>query len=697
MKELTPEAPGREGGQWPWSARLSFGGVALVIVDALLNFDLSGSLVAACLGVTLGALVGAGLDLVSVGLRRFPRKAALVFWLGALSLVGLWLARAMGAFHRLQGQYALLGWAVLGGCALAAVLGGLLLSVLQPTVTDPMGLVARLSRKWWRGLLAVLALGVIALIWVDRTFYVGLYPVAHTGLRLATLALAGVLLGLYGGWRTSKRSRGTLAVSLITVTAATFVGLHDAPKALATISSPFGLTWLDTLRTGSDFDRDGFSSLLSGGDLAPWDASVSLMTSDEVADPTLADVTLYHSPTPSPVSVVFITVDTLRADRLGAYGHTRPTSPNIDAFAAKSTLYRNAYTAGTWTSLAMSAAHRGVYPRRLRWTRLLETTKYRLLRVSEAGTLRPGEKENHWFGLPIDDPRPTLAQRLKARGMATMAVVDDAFSQFFHPKLGAASGYDVYKSVDDLPKSKQNNAGTSQLALDVLKNAPTDEPFFMWVHYFGAHRARLRKMGPSPFGKSLSRRYDHRVLDSDTNVGLLLDALESVGAERPLLVVLTSDHGETMGKRKRFHGTRITEEQVRIPLIINGPGFDASVDDRVASIVDIVPTILAATRTPVGDARFDGHDLSKPAQKKRVVFAETWRVRADMTISFDWVAAMDGEQVLAFDRRRNMRKATVQGQQGRKKAPEVDTPEHLELSLDTYLKETLRGVVDWHD
>lgn len=682
---------------WPWSARLALVAGVLALVESLLSGQLRTAAVGTALGVTLGGGLGLAMDLLGLPLRRLPRLAALIVW--PLLCIGgaLWLARALGIFARLEGEYASLAWGALAASSLSAIFGGLALATLQPTRTDPAALVSRLSKKGRRWVVGALLAGALGALLADRLLFVGLYPIAHAALRLATLAGFGAALFFHRSWRPTLRRWATLLAALAMVTIATFASLHAAPVTLAKITQPFGACWLDTLRSLTDVDGDGFSGMLTGGDIAPWDPAVSLTAAgDNVLDPTLGDLKLYPGEGPAPLSVIFISIDTLRPDHLGVYGHSRDTSPNIDALAARSTRYTRAYTAGTWTSLAMSAAHRGIYPRRMHWTHLVETSKYRLLRKHETSTLRDGERLRLWFGLPVEDPRPTLAQRLRARGMATLAVVDDGYSQFFNPHLGAGDGFDSFKVAPVLRGSRPNNAGTSDLAITALAGVPADTSFFMWVHYFGAHGPNRRFKDVPKYGKSRTDRYDHMVRQTDQELGRFLDAIERVRATRPVLVVLTSDHGETFSK-KRHHGNGVTEGQVRIPLLISGPGFDPGVDDRLASIVDIAPTVLAATQTPTGQAVFDGLDLAQPAPKGRVILAETWRYRADMKPRYDVMALMNGRKVLTFDRRRNSRKTTWQRKQGLPRAKSLKTPATLEAALKRYLNQTRGGAVHWQD
>src|SRR5690606_3721838 len=112
-------------------------------------------------------------------------------------------------------------------------------------------------------------------------------------------------------------------------------------------------------------------------------------------------------PGPAPLSVVLISIDTLRADRMSLYGYGRDTTPSIDEWAKNATRFDRAYTGGPWTSLALSSMFRGVYPRRLEWTFLWETTRLRLLRRGEP--TMPGERKVKVYATPIDDSHRTLS------------------------------------------------------------------------------------------------------------------------------------------------------------------------------------------------------------------------------------------------------------------------------------------------
>src|SRR5690606_28937573 len=153
------------------------------------------------------------------------------------------------------------------------------------------------------------------------------------------------------------------------------------------------------------------------------------------------------------MSVILITVDTLRPDRMGVYGAKRDTTPNLERWTAGALRFDRAYTAGAWTSLALSSLFRGVYPRRLSWTWVYETNKFRPVTRPFQGQLRKGEKARKVFGSPIHDPRLTLGHYLRRRGMATVAVVDDGHSMFLEPELGIAGvdAFSHYFLADQLP------------------------------------------------------------------------------------------------------------------------------------------------------------------------------------------------------------------------------------------------------
>lgn len=644
---------------------------------------------AAGLGVALGALGGLAWAGLGSTLTRLPRPLALLPWLAPGALLGWWLIEALGARARLGGpHHDLAVFALLAAAGLTVALGALLAG-LQPVAGAPDGLLAR-----GRGRVALLvALPVLALAaaWIDRTRFVGLYPAAHTALRLLTLGAAVAAAGLVRRRPLPRPARVALLALAAGLAGLPFFALHrDADRPLGALAArPLPGLMLDAARALTDVDRDGASALLGGGDRDAFAAPA-----EPPAVPPAPGAAVPPTPTgPAPTSVVLITIDTLRPDRMSLHGHPRRTTPAIDAFAEGALVFERAVTPGGWTSLAISSLMRGVAPRRLRWTKVVETSDYRLTKWRDRATLDRRLRLRMMFGLPLDDPHPPLAARLADRGMHTVAVVDDGYSQFLSAGLGAGQGFADFRSVDDLPKPRRTDRGTTDLALAALDARPPEQRFFLWVHYFGPHDPTRRHPDAEWYGAGVADGYDHEVAYADRQVGRLLERLDAIAAAEPLAVVLTSDHGEAFYARRRMHGLGLQPAVLRIPLIVRAPGVAPGRSPAPATLLDVHPTLLALTDTPPGPG-LDGMDLRR-LPPDRVVTADTWRYDRDGEPVWDKAAATDGRHVLRLDRVRNLR--AVWAMDDLSHAPDdltglVDAA-HLEAALGRYLDATGGGRV----
>jgi arylsulfatase A-like enzyme len=659
-------------------------------------------------GLVIGALGGALLQAIG---RRSLWLPVLV-WLLAGGAVAGWLIEDLNVISLLDTRERKLALLALGGSValgVALFTGGLL---LQPRPRYPQGYLGSL-RLGYR-LLGTLAFLVFAAgaVWADRTQFVGTYPGAHQALRwtglLAAITSAVTLLprvsikGPFGGLLKTVTAAAVLYPFLT-------VKQTDYSELSALLEQPYSRLSLKLVRNVGDPDVDGYSMFLGGGDCAPFNRKVNPGAPEipgngiddncrwgdaaqrgGVTDPATVPV----PSTPSPMSVVVITIDTLRADRMSAYGAQRDTTPAIKEWANKKGIrFNKAITPGGWTSLALSSLFRGVYPRRLTWTRLYETNKYRLLRAPVEEKLEPGEKSKKQFGMPLEDePRKPLAWWLQRRGMQTVAVTDDGFSEFLSPENGMDNGYDVFSEVDSLPKAKQDDNGTADEAIKQMEALSPDKPFFMWVHFFGPHNPSKVHSGVKKFGESAMDKYDHEIRFADEQVGRLLKAIDAQKG-RKVAVILTADHGESVQGNGRNHGGNISEGILNIPLILSVPGMKARTSENVVSLVDIMPTVLALTETPA-PPELDGRDLrdilADPEDQKRIVFSETWQFGQDGEPKGDQIAASDGEYKLEWNLDNEAKKLWRRSDKDKPKKPnllgQVAVPE-LEQALNTYLEE----------
>ncbi len=289
-------------------------------------------------------------------------------------------------------------------------------------------------------------------------------------------------------------------------------------------------------------------------------------------------------------NAILITVDTLRADRLGSYGNPSGLTPAMDGLARDGVVFRRAVAQVPLTLPSHTAILTGTYPM---WNGVED--------LSTRG-LSPGI--------------PTLAEAFKRHGYATAAFV----SAFVLDSMwGLERGFDLYddwfKPVegkadrrDSLERRAEETVNHSLAWLD----AHHSQSFFLWIHLYDPHAPYDP---PEPFkSRYRARPYDGEVAYADQQLGRLIASLKRAGLYAPALIVLTSDHGESLGEhQEQQHGFFIYNSTVRVPLIVKPPdGFEPARRSvvRVVNTVDIAPTLAQFCRFDSSDvANFQGRSL----------------------------------------------------------------------------------------
>jgi arylsulfatase A-like enzyme len=278
-----------------------------------------------------------------------------------------------------------------------------------------------------------------------------------------------------------------------------------------------------------------------------------------------------ETPAPRP-NLLIVSIDTLRADHLGCYGYPRPTSPNIDALAARSVVFEQAESASSWTLPSMTSLMTG-------------------LSVS-------GHNCDH-LGSRLDPSYTTLAELLRDAGYDTELV---ASHLFLSAPYGLQQGF---THVDTSVVQEQNDI-TSQAVSDLgiewlrQKRAVADGvPWLLWLHYYDPHAPYLEHKGVSEaFGTDSDLDlYDGEIAYTDQHLGRLLDELARSGLSANTIVVVVADHGEEFGEHgHNGHGYALYEECVRVPLIVCAPGVAARRVSDVVPTVGLLPTLLELCR-----------------------------------------------------------------------------------------------------
>lgn len=299
---------------------------------------------------------------------------------------------------------------------------------------------------------------------------------------------------------------------------------------------------------------------------------------------------------PRALNVLLITLDAQRADHLHCYGYHRDTSPNIDALAARGTLFLDASANATWTLPSVASIMTGKLPVDHGAT----TLEHRL---------KPSEV--------------TLAEVLQAHGYRTGSVTA---SQFISPSYGTLKGFrwsvggEFKDNATAIAHFFESPPWVTPAGLKFIRGH-RHQPFFLWLHYLRPHdpyfwrvdhhylsaaprdlpvfltydwlMRNRAKITPKQLEEVIAL-YDGHVANADHHIGRIIAELERLRLTANTLVILSADHGEEFGQHGHFGHLQTYEDVLRVPLIMVAPGRIPA-GRRVAApvqLVDIFPTVL---------------------------------------------------------------------------------------------------------
>jgi arylsulfatase A-like enzyme/Flp pilus assembly protein TadD len=276
------------------------------------------------------------------------------------------------------------------------------------------------------------------------------------------------------------------------------------------------------------------------------------------------------------LNVLVVTIDTLRADRLGSYGYSRARTPVLDALASSGARFDNTYALQPVTLPSHTTLFTGTHPARHR--------------IADNGLFR------------VPDTATTLAELLKDAGVSTGAIVA---SFALHRQFGLDQGFEWYD--DSLAGGYKRGAGgfdemnassvTDQALSWIAQHA--DERWLLWTHFFDPH---AEYEPPPAYHSPGEHPYDGEVAYVDFELGRILDDLERRGLKDRTLVIVTSDHGESLGEHGELtHGMFLYDSVMRVPLLVSLPGTlpPDRVVSQTTSLMDITPTVLSALGIPI--------------------------------------------------------------------------------------------------
>ncbi len=380
-----------------------------------------------------------------------------------------------------------------------------------------------------------------------------------------------------------------------------------------------------------------------------------------------------------PPTVIFILVDTLRADRVGAYGHQPTLTPTIDQLAREGVVFDRVIAAAPWTLPSIASIFCSVAPS---VHKAIDYTRVEAMHEGHAAVVSV-----------LSDQFDTLAEVMRAAGYQTAAFVAN---KFIRRRYGFGQGFDHF---DDSPAGENTVPGSrvNQAVVGWLRQRKSRKPLFLYLHYMDVHgpydagaefldpllerverippqqrhrltRAEFRRINaylrkPPKWAKDRSRydrlkmyreywvaRYEAGVAEFDHYLSELREQLRSLGIWDDAYIILTADHGEALCEHGLWeHGYSLYQTDLHVPLILRWPGV-LPAGKRVAatvSLLDLMPTLMEQMWIAMaGSASIQGRSiidvLSGIAADRGPVFAEavkTWPrspIRHEAVVSGPW-------------------------------------------------------------
>ncbi len=407
---------------------------------------------------------------------------------------------------------------------------------------------------------------------------------------------------------------------------------ETSPSYAAITDAGWGLRFaLKLARRLTDRDHDGYSALFGGGDCDDSRADVFPGAEDIPGDgidqdcqggdaqpaaanpepPALGTQTAPARQGAFAGNILIIAIDALRADRLGVAGYGRPPgrslTPTLDALARRGTRFTHVWAQAPNTPRSFPSLVTSRYPSEIAWQK--QSLNYSNLLPS-----------NHTFFEP-----------LAAAGLHPIGI----FSHFFFTAdRGISRGFAEWsdegaKSIADSNKDIASPRIVPRVIARLRKAAQTGERFVLWTHLFEPHSSYMEhpEFPASLSGvQGLEEKYDYEIAFADLWAGKIIASLEETKLDRNTAVVVFGDHGEAWGEHKRyFHGQDLTEEQLRVPLLVAVPGQKPSVSDDEVGLIDLGPTLVDLVGAPPLPS-FHGRSLLPAVEGKplpsRPIFAE---------------------------------------------------------------------------
>jgi arylsulfatase A-like enzyme len=347
------------------------------------------------------------------------------------------------------------------------------------------------------------------------------------------------------------------------------------------------------IRGGFDWDRDGYSRVLGGGDCDDGDrlvhpgapeipddgADQNCVGGDAPARRPLEGAAFAPVPpgVPRDFNVLLLTLDTVRADHLGAYGYARATSPHLDELARTGTLFEHGWAHAPSTRYSLPAILTGRLPLEVRydtsiegWPGLLPSAVTIAEALAPLGFTARGAITNYWY-----------FDRIRR--------MDQGTTEYDNDNARLHSG--VPGRGPEQTRGSSSREQTDKALAFLERNAA--QRWFLWVHYYDPHYAYEPHAEIPPFGTDRVALYDGEIAYTDRHIGRLLGELRARGLAERTVVVVTGDHGEGFGEHGiELHGYHLYAAQTKVPLIVRVPGVPPRRSTTPAGHIDLLPTLV---------------------------------------------------------------------------------------------------------
>ncbi|GAC1436611.1 MAG: hypothetical protein NVSMB58_27320 [Terriglobales bacterium] len=315
-------------------------------------------------------------------------------------------------------------------------------------------------------------------------------------------------------------------------------------------------------------------------------------------------------------NVIVITIDTLRPDHLGCYGDKQIRTPNIDSLAAGGARFERAYTLVPVTLPSHTVIFTGTYP------------------------MFSGMHD--FAGNKLSPTQPTLASVLKEHGYTTGAVIGSAV---LDSRFGLNHGFDFYYDHFDFNRLQESNLDEMERPGNVVADVTLDwlaqnykKKFFLWMHLYDPH---YPYRPPAPYSQEYKDRpYDGEIAFADEQVGRLIRFLKEKGLYSNTLIVLSGDHGESLGEHgEKTHGFFIYNATLHVPLIVHLAGKAShAIIPQTVSLVGLMATVLQELKIDIPQ-KVQGRsflqlitDNRTPTEESSRLYSESYLPR----LHFNW-------------------------------------------------------------